>query len=576
MSSSFLRRTHWALAALRTAVCGAGLLASQASLAASFPAVEGTGGAVAAAETEATEAGLEILRQGGNAVDAAVATALALVVVHPEAGNLGGGGFAVIKMGDQLDSLDFRETAPAAATAKMYQDAEGRLRPQASELGPLAAGVPGSPQGLWELHQRYGSLPWPQIVEPARRLAAEGFVVTTRLHKTVAREQDDLATFPETAAVWLPNGRPPPAGSRLRIPELAESLRRLGELGPSALTRGSAAAAIERVSAKYGGLLTAADLEGYQPQWRPVIRFQAFGWNLATMDLPATGGIILAQVLIQLETLEWQSLPRFGAERAHLLAETLRRSFADRFLMGDPETTELDSRTALGKAWLDWRRSTINRRRATPSPAVASTAGPPPAEGTDTTHLAVIDEDGNVVSMTVTLNGAFGCKLLVPELGYFLNNEMDDFAAAPGQPNTYGLIQGEANAIAAGKRMLSSMSPTIAWQEQQILALGARGGSMIPTSTVQVLLNILVDGDPLQAAIDRPRIHHQWLPDRLQFELDALSPETRRDLQSLGHQLELLETTAKVNAALARDDGSLAAAGDPRGPATAGVVQPKH
>lgn len=568
--SSILRQCT----ALSIAIVSLGTSPIPAAFAASFAAPEGTGGAVASSEAAATEVGLDILRYGGNAVDAAVATALALVVVHPEAGNLGGGGFAVVKMGEELASLDFRETAPAAASADMYLDDKGRLRPQASELGPLAAGIPGSPRGLWELHHRFGSLPWTGIVAPAHRLASQGFEVTSRLHRSVIKKQSDLARFSETAEVWLPQGQPPPVGSQMRLPVLASALRSYADNGPQALTTGAGAEAIERISAKYGGILQVADLESYRPEWRPVVSFDAFGWRFASMGLPASGGVILGQALTQLEALGWQELPRFGAARSHLLAEVFRRSFADRFLMGDPSTVEMDEKALLDTAWLKWRRSTVDRDRATPSSEVVSLPDEPLVESMQTTHLSVVDSAGNLISMTLTLNGLFGCKVLVPELGYFLNNEMDDFSAAPGQPNTYGLIQGEANAIAPGKRMLSSMSPTIAWTESKALALGGRGGSLIPTATVQVLLNFLVDGDPLQSAVDRARLHHQWLPDRLEYEIGALSPETRAALENLGHQLEASKETAKVNVVLGLEGGLVAAAADPRGPATAGVVQP--
>ena len=541
---------------------------------ASFPAPHGTGGAVAAGEAAATEIGLKILRRGGNAVDAAVATALALVVVHPEAGNLGGGGFAVVKLGDQLASLDFRETAPAAARHDMYLDPDGRPKEHASKLGPLATGVPGSPVGLWELHRRFGRLVWADVVTPAQRLAADGFTVSSRLHRAVVGNQSALSQFPESAAVWLPKGKPPPAGSRMRLPALAETLGRYADVGPEALTSGAAAAAIEQISTQYGGILQVTDLEAYAAVWRPVVRFEAWGWSFATMDLPASGGIIIGQTLEQLAALRWHEWPRFGAERAHLLAEVWRRSFADRFLTGDPSTTAADARQLLGGDWLEWRRSTIDPGRATPSSEVVFSPQEPAGESDDTTHVSVIDNEGNLVALTTTLNGSFGCKVLVPELGYFLNNEMDDFAVAPGHPNMYGLIQGEANRVAPGKRMLSSMNPTVAWRETQSLAIGARGGSLIPTATAQVLLNLLVDRDPLQAAVSRPRLHHQWLPDRLRAERDALSPETRQVLERRGHEIELWGTAAKVNVVQGLADGTVAAAADPRGPGVAGVVRP--
>lgn len=550
------------------------LLVASAAYGASFPAVRGAGGAVASSEAASTEAGLEILRRGGNAVDSAVATALALVVVHPEAGNLGGGGFAVLKMGDEIASLDFRETAPARSTPDMYLDSAGKPKPDASVLGPLAAGVPGSPTGLWDLHQRYGKLPWPAVVEPARHLAAEGFVVTSRLHESLREKQSVLARFPESAAVWLPTGEPPAVGTVFLQPVLAATLERFAAVGPSALTRGAAAAAIERISARYGGILEATDLAAYRAEWRPVVQFEAFGWSFAGMDQPSSGGVVLGQTLEMLEDLRWQDLPRFGAERAHLLAEVWRRAFADRFLMGDPSTTRADWRRLLSEDWLDWRRSTIVPDHATPSSDVVTAPEGLLQESGDTTHISVIDGEGNLVAMTTTLNGLFGCKVLVPELGYFLNNEMDDFSAAPGHPNMYGLIQGEANAIAPGKRMLSSMSPTLAWRGEESVALGGRGGSRILTGTLQVLLAVLVDNDPLQTAVDRPRIHHQWLPDRIQFEIDALSPETIRTLEQWGHAVEPWKRDSKINAVMGFANGQVVAAGDPRGPSAAGVVDP--
>ncbi len=563
----------------------ASLLVAVGSRAASFPAASGRGGAVASAEAAATEAGLEILRAGGNAADAAVATALALAVVHPEAGNLGGGGFAVLRLGGRLESLDFRETAPARARPDMYLDADGRPRPEASQVGPLAAGVPGSPAGLWELHRRHGALPWAQVVEPARRLAADGFRVSARLHRALAEKTELLARFPETARVWLPGGAPPPAGSRMRLPELAATLAAYAERGPEALTTGPLAAAVERASAAHGGILETADLAAYRPVWRQPVRFAAFGWSFASIDLPSSGGIAVGQALLQLEALGWPAWPRGGADRAHLLAETLRRVFADRFLLGDPASTAATAEQLLAADWLARRRADLDPNRATPSSAVVSGTGPGAASPvaaaagaagpTDTTHLAVVDAAGNLVALTTTLNGSFGCGLLVPETGYLLNNQMDDFTTAPGRPNLYGLIQGEANAVAPGRRMLSSMSPTIAWRDDEAVALGGRGGSRIPTSVLQVLLNLLVDGDPLQAALDRPRLHHQWLPDQISSEPDALAPETRSALEARGHRVTLADPDlSKVHAVRLLPGGRLEAAADPRGPGVAGAVDP--
>jgi gamma-glutamyltranspeptidase/glutathione hydrolase len=529
---------------------------------------------VASAEPASTEVGLEILRAGGNAVDAAVATALALAVVHPQAGNLGGGGFAVVRMEGQLTSLDFREIAPAAATREMYLDAEGRPVKDASIIGPLAAGVPGSPVGLYELHQRLGSLAWARVLRPAQLLASDGFLVTSRLHDSLAEEQESLERFPETAKVWLPEGRPPAVGSRMRLPALAATLEAYAEEGPRALTSGPIAEAIERASEAHGGLLRVSDLQSYEAVWRRPLEFSAFGWEMAAMDLPASGGIIVAQTLGLLESLGWSEKPRFGADRAHLLAEVWRRSYADRFLMGDPRSSEADSQGLLAPEWLAFRRSTIQLDKASLSADVARLPDSPPAESPDTTHVAVADAAGNLVTLTTTLNGIFGCRLLVPEAGFLLNNEMDDFAAAPGRPNMFGLVQGEANAVRPGHRMLSSMTPTLAWRGEEAVALGGRGGSRIPTAVAQVLLHLLVDGDPLQTAVDRPRLHHQWLPDILRAEADALSPETVQELSSRGHEVEIWTRDAKVNVVRYLEDGTFEAAADPRGPGSADVVAP--
>ncbi|MFL6259590.1 MAG: gamma-glutamyltransferase [Thermoanaerobaculia bacterium] len=546
---------------------------------AAVPAPIGTGGAVAAADPLAVEVGLEALRAGGNAVDAAVATALALAVVYPEAGNLGGGGFAVVRMGGDLAALDFREVGPARARHDMYLDPQGKPVPGASLVGPLAAGVPGSPAGLYALHQRYGRLPWTRVVAPARRLAAEGFPVSRYLHDLLGKEQTRklLGRFPESARVWLPDGSPPAIGGVLRLPDLAATLGRYAEQGPRGITTGPVAAAVEKASSEHGGVLTTADLAAYKPEWRQPLLLDAFGWRLASMPLPSSGGVILGQTLGMLERLGWAKLPRFGADRDHLLAEAFRRAFADRFLLGDPATTRATEAQLLAPDWIARRAAQIDPRHATPStqikpwPDAGAAAG-----GTETTHLSVVDRDGNLVALTTTLNELFGCGLWVPGAGFFLNDEMDDFAAAPGQPNLFGLVQGEANAVAPGKRMLSSMAPVIAWKGDEAYALGGRGGSRIPTNVIQVLLDLLVDGDPLQAALDRPRLHHQWLPDRLEAEPDALSPETRAELERRGQTLLISRDTAKIHAVHRLPDGRVEAASDPRGSGIGGVVTPER
>ena len=550
------------------------LLPAGAVNAAHPEATRGSGGAVASAASAATEAGLEVLRAGGNAADAAVATALALAVVRPRAGNLGGGGFAVTRFGSEVKTLDFRETAAAEATRDMYLDEEGEPRPGASLIGPLAAGVPGSPAGLYELHNALGRLPWAEVVAPAIRLARDGFTVDRRLAKGVEKRADLLGRFPETAAVWLPGGQLPVAGSTMRLPELAATLEAYAARGAPAITEGPIAAAVELAAQRHGGVLRAADLAAYRPVWREPVRFEAFGWQVASMSLPSSGGIILGQTCGLLERLGWAKFSRFGADRFHLLVEVWRRAYADRVLLGDPRTRLASAGQLLAGEWLDFRADRIRLAKATPSERVRTWSRDLLSESAETTHLSALDRDGNAVSITTTLNGSFGCGLLVPGAGFLLNNEMDDFATAPGQPNLYGLIQGEANSVGPGKRMLSSMTPTIAWRGKEVIVIGSPGGSRIPTATAQVLLNLIVDGDELQAAVNRPRVHHQWMPDLLYWEPYALSPETARALERRGHELRPVAGLGEVHSVRGEIGGEMQAAQDPRGPGTAGVVHP--
>jgi gamma-glutamyltranspeptidase/glutathione hydrolase len=548
-------------------------------------------GAVASGHRLATAAGLAVLREGGNAVDAAVATALALAVVYPEAGNLGGGGFAVVKVRGQgplderlrakglhgnLGALDFRETAPAAARREMYLDAGRRPLPEASTVGPLATGTPGCPRGLYELHQALGRLAWARVVAPAIRLARDGFEVDAHLHELLASapQRRLLARFSESSAIWLPGGQALPAGTRLRLPALAATLARYAEQGPTAITAGPVAAAVAAASRRHGGVLSAGDLAAYRPVWREPLRFTAFGWQFATMPLPSAGGIVLGQSFGMLERQGWGALPRDGAGRAHLLAEVFRRAYADRVLLGDPATSRATPAKLLDPRWIAARADGIDGTHATPtatltpwSAAAMAEAAAGTRHASETIHLSTVDGEGNAVALTTTLNGLFGCGLYVPEIG-FLNNEMDDFATAPGSP----LAPGDANAIAPGKRMLSSMTPTIAWHDRELIALGGRGSLRIPTATAQVLLALLVDHAALQAAVDRPRLHHQGLPDRLEAEAGALSPAAARELERRGHRLAPPgpQEAARVNAVRRLADGSFEAAVDPRGAAAVG------
>lgn len=534
---------------------------------ASRPAVTGTGGAVSSDEWQATEVGLEILRSGGNAADAAVATALAMAVVAPEAGNLGGGGFAVSRFpgaDEAVRYLDFREVAPSAATRDMYLGPDGEPVRELSWTGPLAAGVPGSPDGLYALHRELGSMPWPAVVAPAIRLAERGFVVSRRTHDSLSRRAGRLARFPESASAWLgSDGSPPAAGSTVRRPALAETLRLYADEGPAALTEGPVAQRIVATSERHGGILSLADLASYEPAWREPVRFEAFGWELASADLPSSGGILLGASAWMLERLDVASTEPLGADRVHLLVEAWRLAYADRYLLGDPSTTRATAADLLDPSWLAKRLETLRPQRAMDSSRVK-----PWSEPVDTTQISVVDGNGNAVSLTTTLNGLFGCGLWVPGFG-FLNNEMDDFAAKAGAANEYGLVQGEANVVRPGRRMLSSMSPTVAWRSvgagEEILALGGRGGSRIPTGVLQVFLALAVDGAGLQEALDHPRVHHQWLPDRIDFEPLALSPETRAELVRRGHEIGVRRSVAQVQVVRRLADGAVEAAADPRG-----------
>jgi gamma-glutamyltranspeptidase / glutathione hydrolase len=544
-----------------------------ASLALASPLAAAERGAVASSDAAATRVGLDLLAAGGNVVDAAVGTALALAVVFPEAGNLGGGGFAVVLLDGKFLVLDFREVAPAASAPSQYLDERGAPIAEASKVGARAVAVPGSPAGLHELQRAHGRLSWRQVVTPAIALARDGFEISSRTARSLAEERDLLARFPETAAEWLPNGLPPGRGEHKRLPALARTLAEYAERGPEAFASGATAEAIAGAVRRRGGVLTATDLAAYRPVWRAPFVFERRGWELGSVPLPSAGGFLLAQTLDLLEWLDVFATPRGSAERAHLLAEAFRRSFADRFLLGDPASTRATLAELLAPDWLARRAAGISRDRATPSQAVRpfpEDDAPALADSHETTHISVVDGAGNAVALTTTINSLFGSGLWVPEVGIFLNNEVDDFTVAPDQPNAFGLIQGLANRIAPGHRPLSSMTPTIARRDGDTIALGGRGGGRIPTAVLQTLLHLWA-GDAPAAAVARPRLHHQWLPDRLEVERGAFPAAALAELSGRGHAIVPLTTTARVNVAFRHADGRVEAAGDPRADETAGV-----
>jgi gamma-glutamyltranspeptidase / glutathione hydrolase len=499
------------------------------------PATIGTGKHFLAVSESpaASKVGRDVLAAGGNAVDAAVALAFALAVTHPTAGNIAGGGFAVVRTGPgKAVALDFRELAPAAATADMYLDKDGNPTDR-SLHGDLAVGVPGSVAGLWELHHRLGKKPWKAVVAPAIALARDGFEVTEKLHQAIVALAPLLARSPASAALWLPGGVARAAGDRVTNPELAAALGRIAERGPDGFYKGETAAAIVAAMTAGGGIVTAADLASYKPIWRDPLRFSYRGYSVAAMPLPSSGGIVLAMTAGMLGKLELGKLAWYGAEHIHWLVETWRRAFAARNeLLGDPAyVKDVPVARLLSRAYLDQLFATITDQ-ATPSRQVTALL-----EGDHTTNLCTVDGSGMAVALTTTLNTAFGNGVTVA--GFFLNNEMDDFAAKPGSPNTFGLVQGAANKIEPGKRMLSSMSPTIVEDDRGRLFMlaGAGGGPRIITAVWQTISNVIDFGKPADLAVAAPRIHHQHLPDVVSVEAGAIDKPTEDQLRAMGYRL---------------------------------------
>lgn len=488
-------------------------------------------GMVASSSAPATAVGVEILRRGGTAVDAAVATMFALAVTYPEAGNLGGGGYAVLHLADGTDAaLDFRETAPAAATRNMYVDSTGRLT-SASLEGPLAAGVPGSVGGLLALLERHGTLSRAEVLAPAIRLARDGIEVDSALAASFAEERDRLRRWAPGSAL-LADGEPLPAGARLVQGELARTLERIATQGAGGFYRGPTADAIVAAMRRGGGIITHRDLESYRPLWREPVRGDHRGFRILSSPPSSSGGIVLVEALHVLETFD--SLPPFGSTAAlHLYAQLLQRVFADRNeTLGDPAFVNIPARLTT-KSYARRVRATMDLARATPTASLRR----PGREGTETTHLSVVDESGNAVAITTTTNSFY--PSYVPGAAFFLNNTMDDFAAQPGQPNMFGLVQGEANAIAPGKRALSAMTPTIVLDRDgaPLLLVGARGGPRIISGTLQVIVNVLDHGMSLPDAMRAPRVHHQGLPDTLVYESGGFTPAVLDSLRAMGHAL---------------------------------------
>ena len=495
---------------------------------------------VVAQEALATDVGVEVLRKGGNAVDAAVAVAFALAVTHPFAGNLGGGGFLLLRTGDgRATFIDFRERAPEKSTRDMYLDSSGKPT-RDSLVGWRASGVPGTVRGLELAHKKYGSKPWAQLLRPAIRLARSGFPVSHALSTQLRGEMTSrlLGAFPESKRIFLKDGAFYEPDEVLKQLDLARTLERIAKGGAREFYEGETARRLADEMSKNGGLVTLADLKAYQAVERKPLTGKYKGYDIVTAPPPSSGGIGILQMMGMLEGSGYEKSGAGSAATYHYLAETMRRYFADRSeYMGDPDFYKVPVGGLLRREYIEHWRDSINRERATPSETIKP-GTPAREESSETTHFNVIDAQGNAVALTYTLNGGYGNGVTVPGLGFLLNNEMDDFAAKPGSANLFGLIQGEANAIQPGKRPLSSMTPTMVLKDgKPYLLVGAPGGSRIITAVMQVILNVIDFKMNPQDAVDFPRIHHQWMPDRFEFE-SGVSPDTLELLRAKGHKIE--------------------------------------
>lgn len=534
--------------------------------------VEGEHGVVVSSHPIASNVGIEVMRRGGNAVDAAVAVAFALAVVHPVAGNIGGGGFMMIRMHDgTVGALDFRETAPAAATRGMYVDSAG-VPTDASLTGPRSVGVPSSVAGMYEAHRKFGHLSWKELIEPAVRLARDGHTLDGVRSRQIGREAERLARFPASAAQFLVNGEAPPPGTRFIQPDLARTLELIADSGPAVIYHGSIANLIvqEMSHGGGGGLITREDLAAYRVKWREPIAITYRGYTVYTMPPPSGGGVTLAEILNVMEG--YTPLPRFGsATLMHLQTEAMRRAYADRnALLGDPDFVPMPLERLLSKSYAATLRAAIDPHRATP--ATGGGGGPSQDPPPETTHFSIVDADGNAVSCTTTLNNDFGSAVTVAGAGFLLNDEMDDFMTAPGRPNLFGLVQGEANAIAPGKRMLSAMTPAIVVDPAGglFLVLGSPGGSRIPTAVYQVITDVIDQAMPLPSAVTAPRIHHQAVPDVLHVEPDGFVQPSLDSLVAMGHEVSPWSYKTEVNSITRAAAGWVGVADPRRGGGAAG------
>lgn len=556
--------------------------AQQASTAAAAAHPPGT--AIASGHRLATEAGLEIIAQGGNAFDAAVAVSSTLGVVEPISSGLGGGGFFLLHQASTGRDvmIDARETAPESASPDKFLDKAGNLDPSKSINGPWSAGIPGLPAALVELAGKYGRLPLKQSLAPAIRIASEGFPVYERMAKGYAQRRQEMEKYPGTRQVYLRNGKPIQTGDIFRQPELAHTLTLLAEHGRDGFYKGETARKLLAGVKQAGGKWTAAELANYQVKERAPIQFDYKGWKITTAPPPSSGGIALAEMLQILEGYDLKGMD--PVQRTHLTVEAMRRAYRDRtFFLGDPDFTTIPQKVLLSKDYALGLRSTINPEKATPSDLLSG--NPTPLEDEETTHFSIIDAEGNRVGATQTVNLLYGSGLIPKGTGVLLNDEMDDFALKPGTPNAFGVMGYEANAPRPGKRPLSSMTPTFMESAQKSAVLGTPGGSRIIT---MVLLGILGydDGLTAQQVAALPRYHHQWLPDLIEAESGTFDQATVKGLEAMGHKLKLPGDTAAGGRGSShvwgnlqtvewdRKTNTLSGGSDPRNPVGAALVRP--
>lgn len=525
---------------------------------------------VVSARVEASKIGAYILEQGGNAFDAMVATELALAVAFPYAGNLGGGGFMVYRLADgQTGTLDYREKAPLAATRDMYLDDEGNVIPGLSIYGALAVGVPGTVAGVFAVHEKFGTLPIEDIMQPVIDLANKGVVVTKRQEKRIKEYQPKFREVNKDSIMFMHNWK---ESDTIQYSVLAATLERIKNNGRDEFYKGETAERLVKFIQDNGGIITMEDLARYEPKWRDPISFEYDDLNVISMSPPSSGGVCMAQIMKMIEPFDLHKYGHNSVKTVQVMVEAERRAYADRsYFLGDPDFVDIPLERLMESDYLQNRMSDFSFEKPTPSSEV-SYGDIQIVESNETTHYAIVDASGNAVSVTTTVNGAYGGKLYCDDLGFFLNNEMDDLSAKPGEPNMFGLIGTEANSIAPEKRMLSSMTPTIVEKDGELhMVVGTRGGSTIITSVLQIILNVHEYKMTMQQAVDAPRFHHQWLPDKVQFEENGFSKAFKREIMALGYEVKdyTLPTLGNMCGILVLPDGTLEGGEDRRGDDTA-------